>query len=132
MIENAVAVSSLLLFYHPELQLIPFAQVAVIGLFMGPMYPLVMTHTSKVLPKWLVTGTIGWIAGFGQAGSAVIPFVTGIVASKYSISALQPLYAFLSVSSFSTDLNIFHRLIAMMCTMIFLWALVPRSQRRLE
>lgn len=47
MIENAVA-------------------VAVIGLFLGPMYPLVMTHTSKVLPKWLVTGAIGWIAGFGQ------------------------------------------------------------------
>ncbi|KAF7978928.1 hypothetical protein HWV62_44131, partial [Athelia sp. TMB] len=49
MIENAVA-------------------VAVIGLFLGPMYPLVMTHTSKVLPKWLVTGAIGWIAGFGQVG----------------------------------------------------------------
>lgn len=66
-------------------------QVAVIGLFMGPMYPLVMSHTSKVMPKWLVTGSIGWIAAFGQAGSAVIPFITGVVASKYSIGALQPL-----------------------------------------
>lgn len=69
-------------------------QVAIIGLFMGPMYPLVMSHTSKVLPKWLVTGSIGWIAGFGQAGSAVIPFITGVVASKYSINALQPLCVF--------------------------------------
>jgi len=88
--------------------------VAVVGLFMGPMYPLVMTYTSRVLPKWLMTGSIGWIAGFGQAGSAAIPFITGVVASKYSISALQPL------------------LIAMMSLLILLWALVPRSQRRLE
>ncbi|KIM86804.1 hypothetical protein PILCRDRAFT_64900 [Piloderma croceum F 1598] len=95
MIENAVA-------------------VAIIGLFMGPMYPLVMSHTSKVLPKWLVTGSIGWIAGFGQAGSAVIPFITGVVASKYSINALQPL------------------LIVMMGTLIVIWAFVPRNQRRLE
>ena len=71
-------------------------QVAVVGLFMGPMYPLVMTYTSRVLPKWLMTGSIGWIAGFGQAGSAAIPFITGVVASKYSISALQPLYVFCS------------------------------------
>lgn len=69
-------------------------QVAMIGLIMGPMYPLVMTHTSKVLPKWLVTGSIGWMAAFGQAGSAVIPFITGVVASKYSISALQPVCVF--------------------------------------
>jgi fucose permease len=98
---------------------------------MGPMYPLVMRHTSKVLPKWLVTGSIGWIAGFGQAGSAVIPFITGVVASKYSISALQPLYAILFVIP-PTATNNIHRLIAMMCTLILLWALVPKSQRRLE
>lgn len=55
MIENAVA-------------------VAVIGLFLGPMYPLVMTHTTKVLPRWLVTGAIGWIAGFGQVSLAPSDF----------------------------------------------------------
>lgn len=88
--------------------------VAIIGLFLGPMYPLVITHTSKVIPKWLVTGSIGWIAGFGQAGSAILPFITGAVASKYSISALQPL------------------LVGMTGSMVVLWALVPKSQRRLE
>ncbi|KAG5219723.1 Protein transport protein [Salix suchowensis] len=35
--------------------------------------------------------SIGWIAGFGQAGSAVIPFMTGALASKYGIQSLQPL-----------------------------------------
>jgi fucose permease len=97
MIENAVAVFEVLLHVTSSVATDPaVTQVAIIGLFMGPMYPLVMTHTSKVLPKWLVTGSIGWIAGFGQAGSAVIPFITGVVASKYSINALQPLYVLFS------------------------------------
>lgn len=59
---------------------------------MGPMYPLVMSHTTKVLPQWLVTGSVGWIAGLGQAGSAILPFITGVVASQYGIGSLQPLY----------------------------------------
>ena len=38
-----------------------------------------------------VLGSIGWIAGFGQAGSALLPFMTGAIASKTGISSLQPL-----------------------------------------
>ena len=34
---------------------------------------------------------IGWIAGFGQAGSAFLPFLTGALASKSGIKSLQPL-----------------------------------------
>lgn len=36
-------------------------------------------------------GVVGWISGFGQAGSAAFPFVTGLLASRYGIIALQPL-----------------------------------------
>lgn len=60
-----------------------------------------MNYAGRVLPRWLLTGSIGWIAGFGQAGSAVFPFITGAIASKTGIKALQPLYApcpFFSVS----------------------------------
>lgn len=38
---------------------------------MGPICPLVRSRTTKVLPQWLVTGSVGWMAGLGQAGSAV-------------------------------------------------------------
>jgi hypothetical protein len=51
-----------------------------------------MNYAGRVLPRWLLTGSIGWIAGFGQAGSAVFPFITGAIASKTGIKALQPLY----------------------------------------
>lgn len=72
LIENAVAVS-------------------VIGVLMGPMYPIVVNHAKNVPPRWLLTGAIGWIAGIGIAGSAVLPLITGVLAARFGISSLQPL-----------------------------------------
>ena len=68
--------------------------VTFIGVFLGPIYPIVMNHSARILPRSLLTGSIGWIAGFGQAGSAVIPFLTGAIASSKGIWSLQPLYVY--------------------------------------
>lgn len=65
--------------------------VAFVGVFLGPIYPIVMNHSGRILPPWLLTGCIGWIAGFGQAGSAFLPFLTGLLASREGIKTLQPL-----------------------------------------
>ncbi|KAI0052084.1 MFS general substrate transporter [Auriscalpium vulgare] len=86
--------------------------VSLIGLLMGPMYPILVNHATKVLPRWLLTGAIGLITGVGQTGSAVLPLVTGILASKFGISSLQPL------------------VIAMMGVMTIVWAVTPKEQRR--
>ena len=64
--------------------------VAIIGLLMGPMYPIAMNHCGRVFPRWLLTGAIGWVAGSGQAGSALVPFMAGAIASKAGIATLQP------------------------------------------
>ncbi|KAI0358139.1 MFS general substrate transporter [Trametes cingulata] len=85
--------------------------VSFVGVLLGPMYPVVMNYAGRVLPPWLLTGCIGWIAGFGQAGSAFLPFLTGAVASKAGIKSLQPL------------------LVSMMALMVGLWALVPSSRQ---
>ncbi|KAG5649600.1 hypothetical protein H0H81_002891 [Sphagnurus paluster] len=65
--------------------------VSLVGLLLGPMYPIAISHAGRVLPRWILTGAIGWIAGFGQAGSAVLPFLTGSLAAKFGIKSLQPL-----------------------------------------
>jgi hypothetical protein len=91
--------------------------VSLVGVLLGPIYPIAMNHAGvfpmairvllfttdistaddpyiivgRVLPRWLLTGSIGWIAGFGQAGSAVLPFMTGALASRVGIKSLQPL-----------------------------------------
>ncbi|KAI6103305.1 MFS general substrate transporter [Pisolithus croceorrhizus] len=86
--------------------------VCMIGILLGPMYPIAMNHARRVLPRWLLTVSIGWIAGCGQAGSALLPFMTGAIASKSGIGILQPL------------------LVSMMAFMTSIWILVPSSTRR--
>ncbi|KAL0570179.1 hypothetical protein V5O48_011784 [Marasmius crinis-equi] len=86
--------------------------VSIVGFFLGPIYPITMNHAGRVLPRWLLAGAIGWIAGFGQAGSAVFPFMTGALAGKFGIESLQPL------------------LIAMMVAMTILWGVINVAGRR--
>jgi hypothetical protein len=51
-----------------------------------------MNHSARVLPRWIFTPAVGWIASVGQAGSALLPFVTGVVAARVGIIALQPMW----------------------------------------
>ncbi|KAH8829757.1 MFS general substrate transporter [Flagelloscypha sp. PMI_526] len=103
----------LIVWFVPSL---PGSAVAVgfIGLLMGPFYPIAMTHASKVLPSWLLNNAVAWIGGFGQIRSAVLPFMTGTMSSKFGIQSLQPL------------------LLAMLGTMLVLWACVPNVPRRVD
>ncbi|ORX34412.1 major facilitator superfamily domain-containing protein [Kockovaella imperatae] len=55
---------------------------SLIGVVLGPMYPVVMMVVIEVLPGELQAGSIGWIASLGQAGSAMMPFITGGIANK--------------------------------------------------
>ncbi|TFY68003.1 hypothetical protein EVJ58_g1273 [Rhodofomes roseus] len=85
--------------------------VSVVGLLMGPIYPVLMNQSTGILPKWLLTGCLGYIGGIGQAGSAVLPFITGLISSKFGIASLQPF------------------IVSMMSTMIIIWAIVPKARR---
>lgn len=72
LIENAVAVS-------------------LIGLFFGPVYPILSSIACEIIPHWLLQGGIGWYGGIGMAGAAFFPFVTGALSSNFGIVSLQPL-----------------------------------------
>lgn len=65
--------------------------VSFVGLLLGPMYPILMNHSTTILPRWLLTACMGYIAAVGLAGSAILPFLTGLLASKFGIASLQPL-----------------------------------------
>ncbi|KAF8966620.1 MFS general substrate transporter [Flammula alnicola] len=88
--------------------------VSLIGVVLGPMFPLLVSHMTHILPRWLLTACVGLVAGIGMAGSAALPFVTGILASKYGIGSLQPL------------------MISMMGCMLVVWGLVPSNTRRVD
>jgi fucose permease len=65
-----------------------------IGILLGPMYPIALNHTAVIIPRHLVSGTLGWISACGAGGSALLPFLTGTMASKLGIESLQPLCVF--------------------------------------
>ena len=65
--------------------------VSVIGILLGPMYPIAINHAARVLPRHLVNGTVGWMTAWGAGGGALLPFITGTMASNLGIESLQPL-----------------------------------------
>ncbi|WVQ81603.1 hypothetical protein IAT38_003727 [Cryptococcus sp. DSM 104549] len=74
---------------------------AIVGIFLGPIYPLVINVVVDVVPPDLQNGSIGWIASLGQAGSAIMPFIAGAISEKYGVWILQPfIVAFLGASLF--------------------------------
>ncbi|KAJ6497304.1 MFS general substrate transporter [Mycena sanguinolenta] len=81
--------------------------VAIVGLVLGPMYPITMNHSGRVFPPWLLSGVIAWITAIATMGAAMIPFVTGAIAQKTGIKSLEPV------------------VVTMLGTMLILWALVP-------
>ncbi|KAF9558509.1 MFS general substrate transporter [Agrocybe pediades] len=88
--------------------------VSIVGLLLGPMFPIIMNQSKHIIPRRILTASIGWISGLGQAGSALFPFITGALAEKHGIKSLQP------------------TLIGMIVAMACLWALVPSSARRTD
>lgn len=40
--------------------------VSFVGVLLGPVYPIIMNESGRLLPRALLTGCIGWIAGLGQ------------------------------------------------------------------
>jgi fucose permease len=71
-----------------------FGNLAVffIGVFVGPIYPIAIGHTSRLIPREHLTGSIAWVTTCGAVGNVVIPFLTGTLMANFGIEALQPLY----------------------------------------
>ncbi|KAJ6489886.1 major facilitator superfamily domain-containing protein [Mycena sanguinolenta] len=69
---------------------------AFLGFVLGPWYPIAMNFAARIIPRWLLAPSMGWIAGFGQAGSALFPFITGTIAQRTTIRSFPPLCVYIS------------------------------------
>ncbi|GAA5827386.1 hypothetical protein JCM11251_003789 [Rhodosporidiobolus azoricus] len=88
--------------------------VGIIGVLMGPSYPILISVGTKIWPRRLHASSIAFVAAFGQTGSAVFPFITGALAQKFNPVVLQPIMICLFVGQMVT------------------WACVPRISKRKE
>lgn len=85
--------------------------VSFVGVVLGPMHPIIVNQAKALLPRWLLSGCVGWISAVSMAGSAALPFFTGVLATKFGIRSLQPL------------------IVSMMSVLIGVWLFVPKLRR---
>lgn len=65
--------------------------VALVGFFLGPLFPAVVVATTKLLPAHMHVPTIGFAAAFGGSGACVLPFGIGAIAQATGLWSLQPI-----------------------------------------
>ena len=65
--------------------------VALVGLFIGPIYPCATTLFSHLLDRSLQETAIAFITSSGSAGGAVLPLITGVLGGAKGMWVLQPI-----------------------------------------
>ena len=73
------------------------------------MFPVAVVLITKVLPRSLHVGTIGFATAFGGSGGAILPFAVGAIAQAKGVQTLQPI------------------ILAICAALALLWLTVPRS-----
>lgn len=68
---------------------VSIALVAVVGFFLGPLFPSGVVLLAQLLPRPLLVGAVSFVATVGQVGAAVAPFVLGALAQALGIYVFQ-------------------------------------------
>ncbi|KAF3386158.1 Bypass of stop codon protein 6 [Penicillium rolfsii] len=83
--------------------------VALVGFFLGTIFPGVVVVATRMLPKHLHVAAIGFAAAFSMGGGAIFPFMIGAIAQSKGVSVLQPI------------------LLAMLAVALMIWATLLRA-----
>ena len=88
--------------------------VAFLGMFMGPLFPTAIIVVTKLLPRHLHIGSIGFGTALGGSGGAIFPFIVGAVAQAKGVKTLQPI------------------ILALLAAIAGLWLLLPKAGKPQE
>jgi fucose permease len=80
-----------LLFWLVPQFIVSSIAAALVGFFLGPLFPAVVVATTKLLPAHLHVATIGFAAAFGGGGACILPFAVGAIAQQAGVRVLQPI-----------------------------------------
>ncbi|KAF3002813.1 hypothetical protein E8E14_005066 [Neopestalotiopsis sp. 37M] len=65
--------------------------LSVMGFLFGPFFATGMSVASKLLPKSSQAAALGFIFVMAQAGGAIFPSITGVIATSAGVAVLQPI-----------------------------------------
>jgi fucose permease len=103
-----------LLFWLVPQFIVSAVAVSLQGFFLGPLFPAVIVAMSKLLPRHLHVGAIGFAAAFGGSGAAILPFAVGAIAQAKGVQVLQPI------------------IIALLGAILLVWLGLPRFNTKKE
>lgn len=86
--------------------------VALLGMFLGPIFPGGVMVAAKLLPKHLHVSALGFAMAIGGTGGTIFPFAIGAIAQSRGVQVLQPI------------------VLALICVVGLLWLLFPKVQKR--
>ncbi|KAI0168226.1 major facilitator superfamily domain-containing protein [Pestalotiopsis sp. NC0098] len=65
--------------------------LSLMGFLFGPFFATGMSVASKLLPKSSQAAALGFIFVMAQAGGAIFPSITGVIATRAGVAVLQPI-----------------------------------------
>ncbi|PHH90139.1 hypothetical protein CDD83_4421 [Cordyceps sp. RAO-2017] len=101
-----------LLFWLVPQFVVSAVAVALLGFFLGPMFPSAVMVTAKLLPRRIHVSAIGFAMAMGGTGGTVFPFIIGAIAASRGVAVLQPV------------------VLALIVLILLVWLSFPRIQKK--
>ncbi|KAK7181949.1 hypothetical protein DPSP01_006179 [Paraphaeosphaeria sporulosa] len=107
----------MILVFHLIFWLVPnlvssAVSVSLLGFFYGPLFATGMSIASKIFDKRIQATAMGLIFVLAQAGGALFPSITGVIASQAGVKVMQPI------------------LVGLIVAMGISWTLIPKVPKR--
>ncbi|CAE6415378.1 unnamed protein product [Rhizoctonia solani] len=64
---------------------------AIVGFVLGPIFPTSLSLATKLLPAEIHMTALATMSSFASIGSALYPFITGVIANTKGVAVLQPM-----------------------------------------
>ncbi|KAI8137904.1 major facilitator superfamily domain-containing protein [Fennellomyces sp. T-0311] len=98
----AVIVGMLFIFWFVPIIGASAAALAITGVALGPLYPTVVSLANKVVPPRFYAVTIGLLSAFGSGGSALFPYLTGVMIGIKGVQVLMPFCVAIAIAMLVT------------------------------
>jgi len=99
---------ALLLIWLIPLEIVTIVGFCLIGFGLGPIYPLTVALTPKLVPARIVPSAIGFVVSISIIGLAVFPWIAGILSQNVGIWSLLPYNIALTVVAIALWWLLFH------------------------
>jgi len=108
----ALCLALQLIFWLVPKFIVSAVAVALLGVFLGPLFPGCVMMAAKLLPKHIHVSAIGFGMAIGGTGGTIFPFLIGAIASSRGVKVLQPI------------------ILALIVVLVGLWLSFPRVKKR--